>query len=808
MGDEVRQALRSLRHRPFAVLTAVVCLGLALGANTVLFGVVDALLLRPPAGVASPGEVMRVRVGAAAGPGVLGAGPSMTYPQARSAAELLDAVAAAGVYAPRTLSLGSGAGAVPVEAVIADAGYFTVLGIRPHRGRLFVAGEDDAAGATPVAVLSHETWRRRFAGDDGVAGRVIELNGVPVTVVGVAPPRFAGVDPGAPELWLNTGAVVREEFGGPRQHGEWVYWLQMLARRRAGVPDGAVADVLEGRGRDPYSAAPFLPLHALPLRAMFFAEQAGRNPVPVWALGIALVVLLLACATVANLLLAQGAVREGEIAVRLALGAPRRRILRQLLLENLLIAAAAAAAALLLAAWSSRLVRLLPIPTIPQLIDARAAAFAFVIALLTTLLFGVMPAVWTARGDLDAVLRRGGARGGSVVRLQNGLMAVQIAISFVLLVSAGLFVASFRNASAIETGFDLDRIAEVTLPLAGIVQSDDHARRFTADVAERISATPGIEGAARGSIVPFYMFSRGGFTIPDGRSDEDQPRSELIDVVSTDYFRTLGIRLAEGRGFTSADARGEPVAVISRAMARHYWREGSALDACIRLTGRHSDACVRVVGITDDVKYRDLSGEPTRVLFLLDAQDPGGGPPPRTARLFVRVAGEEPMRSAAAIRNAIHSVDDALPFVRVRPLSERVRPARIPWEVGAMLFTAFGALATLLAAAGLCMVVAFAVRQRTRELGIRSALGASPRTMLRLVLGHGMRVSSAGLLAGAFIASIVTRVLASYLYGVTPTDPLAWLAAAALILAVALAACLAPARSAAKVDPLTVLRSE
>lgn len=205
MRDDLRHALRSLRHRPFAMLTAVACLGLALGANTVLFGVVDALLLRPPAGVASPGEVFRVRVGGAEGPGMLGAGPSMTYAQAGSKAERLEGVALVGVYAPRTVSVGSGGMAVSVEAVIADAGYFAVLGVRPYRGRLFVAVEDEVAGATAVAVLSHEAWRRRFDGDDSVVGRVIEVNGVPVTVVGVASPRFAGVDPGAPELWLNVG---------------------------------------------------------------------------------------------------------------------------------------------------------------------------------------------------------------------------------------------------------------------------------------------------------------------------------------------------------------------------------------------------------------------------------------------------------------------------------------------------------------------------------------------------------------------------------------------------------------------------
>lgn len=809
MLQDLRFAWRALLHRRAAALTAVLCLALGIGANAALFGVIDALLFRPPAGVVDPQGVVRVRIGEGTGPATLGAGPSMTWPQSVAIGEQLAPVARTAAYAPRTFSLGSGEAAEPIEVVIAGSDYFEVLGVRPHRGRFFMPGEDDVPGAEAVAVLSHASWKRRLDGDPRAIGRTMEINGVAVTIIGVAPPGFVGLDLGEPEAWLGIGAAGHPAWGGPTLFTERSYWLQLVARRHDGVSAERMAHAVAGGDRDPYSTTPMLPIHTLPLRAMFFGDQRGENPVPVWALGITLAVLLLACATVANLLLAQGAAREREMAVRLALGAPRWRIVRQLLMENLIIALAAAAAAVVLAMWSSRLIRLLPVPPIPQLVDVRVAWFAVVTAALTTLLFGLLPALWTAGGSVERVLRRGGSRTRGVSALQDGLMVAQIALSFVLLVSAGLFVTSFRNVLRIDTGFALDELLEVSVSLAGAASAPAESQRLVEQALQRATSVPGVAAASSGSLIPFYMFGRSGFVIPDGRPDDEQPESQLISSVGTDYFHTMGVRLVQGRAFTRGDHAGsEPVAVVTHAMARQLWPGAAAVGACIRLSRRHGDRCVRVVGVTADVKLQELRGDPTPALFLLDTQEPAGTFRRRSVTLFVRVRSGDPVRVAEPVRRGIQSLDAGMPFVQVRPLGDRARPSRIPWEVAASLFSVFGALATLLAAVGLYMVVAFIVAQRRRELGIRSALGSPRSAIFVLILGRAARLSGAGVLAGVVIGAVVTRLLAARLYGVAPTDAAVWLGAAALLMIVSLAASWRPARAATTLDPLTVLRPE
>jgi putative ABC transport system permease protein len=803
MGADLKYAWRALSRHWIATSTAVVCLAVGIGANTALFGVLDALLFRPPSGVAAPGELTRLKVGAAeSGGGGWAAGSSATYPAYEDARNRLAEVATVAAYAPRTLTLGAGERAQPLESVIASGNYFTVLGVQPHRGRFF--GDEEAVhGALPTAVLSHAAWRRHFDGDPGAVGRSIELNGTQVTVIGVAPPGFVGVDLGQPDVWLPLGAVGLEALGGDRQFTDRVYWLQMLARRHAGVPQARLDDVAAGAAWDIYSGPAPVALRTEPLRAMFFAEQRGANPVPPWAIGITAAVLLLACATVANLLLAQGALREREIAIRLALGAPRSRIARQLLLENLLIAVAAAAGATVLAMWSNGLLRALPIPVIPRLVDLRVTGFAFLVAIGATLLFGVAPALRAARGDLDGVLRRGSRGSGGPSKLQHGLMVTQIALSFTLLIGAGLFIASFRNAQQIDVGFDMDRVLTAAVPLGAASPAD--RQLFVERSLERVRRLPGVEAASAGGIIPFYFYSRGSFQITDGRSDDEQPQSLLVNPVADEYFRALGISAAAGRLLDDRDRAGAPpVAVVSAALARRYWPDGTAVGSCILLRVPHGDSCVRVVGIAGDVRFSELRGAPDEVLYLAAAQDPRDVGP---ATLFIRTQ-DAPAEMAAAVRQSIQSLDAGSPYVHVQALDAWARPQRLEWEVAARLFSAFGALATLLAAVGLYMVVAFIVTQRTREIGIRMAIGAPRGAVLRLVLGRGVRLTFAGIAVGTFCSLILGRLLASRLYGVSPADAGTFAAVTALLTLVALAASGAPASAAARVEPMRVLREE
>jgi predicted permease len=802
MGSDLKYAWRALSRRARATLVAVLCLAVGIGANTALYGVLDALLFRPPDGVTAPGELMRVRIGAP-GPSAGLAASSATYPTYAEARERLAEVAAVAAYAPRTLTLGSAERAQSIDGVIASGNYFSVLGVRPHRGRLFTADEHDVRGALPTAVLSHTAWNLYFGGDPNVVGRSIELNGTQVTVIGVAPRGFVGVDLGEPGVWLPLGATVIDAFGGERQFTERIYWLQMLARRAPGVTQAAVDHVAGGAGRGDYQDAAAVPLYTEPLRAMFFAAQRGATPVPPWTIGITVAILLLACATVANLLLAQGAVREREIAVRLALGAPRSRILRQLFLESALIALAAAAGATILAVWSNSLLHALPIPAIQRLVDLRVAGFAFAVAMSATLLFGVAPALIAARGDLDGVLRRSTRTSGGPSRLQHGLMIAQIAMSFTLLVGAGLFTASFRNAQQIDAGFDLDNVLTAAVPL-GAASAEDR-RAFVAQAIEHVRRLPGIESASAGDIVPFYFYTRRTFQVQDGRSDDEQPPTLLVNAVADDYFRTMGIPAAAGRLLDDGDRAGAPpVAVLSESAARKYWTSGAAIGSCLRLDVPFGDNCIRVVGIARDVKFNNLRGDPSDLVYMAAAQDPREI---GVATLFIRTH-TRPADMVSLVRRSIQGLDGGVPYVQVQPLDTWARPQRIQWEVAARLFTVFGALATLLAAVGLYMVVAFIVAQRTREIGVRMAIGATRGAVLRMVLGRGLRLTSLGIAAGALGSLVLGRVLASRLYGISPADAGTFMGVATLLTVVAVAASAAPARAASQVEPLQVLREE
>lgn len=796
----LRHAWRSLTHRPGTTAVAVLCIGLGIGVNTVLFGAIDALLFRPPAGVSDADALVRLRVGQEGAAPAFGAGPSLSFPVFAGARERLSELAEVAAYAPRGLSLGAGADAMPFAGVISSANYFRVLGVRPAAGRFFDVPADDEPGALPVAVLGYATWQRQFGGAPDMIGRSIELNGIQTTIIGVAPRGFVGIDLGEPDVWLPLGVAALDAFGGERQRSDRVFWLQMIARRHPGVSHAALSAAAAGDHAPSYDA-PVTPLHATPLRPMFFAEQRGQNPVPAWALGISIAVLLLACATVANLLLARGIAREREIAVQLALGATRRRIALQLLLENGIVAFAAAAAAVLMAWWSSGLLQLLPVPPLHGLIGVRTALFALAAAGAAILLFGVAPALWTARGNIEAVLRRG-SRGPRQVRAQQTLTAIQIALSFVLLAGAGLFAASYRNALRIDPGFDLPRLLTVSFDFPGVPAE---AADWMRTAAGRVGALEGVQGATTARAVPFYFHSRGSFDIADGRDDDAQPRSVFVNAVGADYFRTFGIGIVEGRPLGEDDRAGAPpVAVVSRRLAREFWREGSPVGACISLRVPFGDACVRIVGVAADVHFQDMRGEPTQLLYLAADQDPRGG---GATTLFVRTHGD-PVAMVERVRAEVQRVNARMPFARVLPLEARARPQRMQYEVAATLFGVFAALATVIAGIGLYMVIAFIVAQQRRELGVRRALGADTRAVMGTVLARGMRIVFAGTAAGAAGAVILGRIVASQLYGVGAADPLTFVGSAALLVLVALLACCLPALAAARVEPLVVLRED
>jgi putative ABC transport system permease protein len=808
--------LRSLRSRPGPSIVAVVCLALGIGVNLALVGMIDTLTYRPPTGVAEPESLVRVRLGASAGPVARGAGPAASYPgYARVAEEQADLFDGLAAYGGGSATRDAGVDARPITSTVVTANYFSVLGGRPHLGRFFdPAGAASGRGATEV-VLSYRYWRQSFGAEAGVVGRTLRINGVPLTVIGVAREGFVGADLGDPDVWLPIGLRALPEFGGfELSASRGLYWLQLVGRLRDGVTleqakavtGSDFADV------DPFTAQPVLeagdaplPVTLLPLRTMFFADQRGRNPVPLWSLAISGAVLLLVCATVANLLLAQAVRRRREVAIRLALGGSPGRLVGAQIVEGLVLATFALGVATVVAVSSLGLLRRLPIPPLQGVLTPRALVVGLALTLLTPLLFGAAPALWTLRRQVGEVLRETGQNGvASASRLQRGFMVVQTAIGFVLLVSAGLFLESLENVRSVDAGIDLDRVLVASME-RGITLGEPPSAELVTDALERVRRLPGVDAADVGNLIPYYLYSRSGFEITDGRPDEAQPTSTLVDVVGADYFDAMGIGIAAGRRFGANDGPGSaPVAMVSESLARLHWPDRSPLGACLRLGGPYDDTCVEVVGVAADTRIEDLLGEPSAVLYLADAQLPPEG---RSSRLFVRAAGDR-AQVAAAVRTELQSLRADMPFVDVEPLDERLGPQLVQWRVGSGLFSALGALAALLGAIGVYSVVSFAAAQRTREIGIRSALGAGRERLLGAELRSVVTLSLVGIGCGGVAALLTARAYDAQLYGLRAFDVPTYATVAALLLVIAVVAGLRPAWRASRADPAVVLREE
>ncbi|HET7584211.1 MAG TPA: ABC transporter permease [Gemmatimonadaceae bacterium] len=532
---------------------------------------------------------------------------------------------------------------------------------------------------------------------------------------------------------------------------------------------------------------------------------AGGQPLPVslWLLVVSGVVLLIACANVANLLLARATQRRQEVAVRLSLGAPRARITRQFLTESLVLALAGAAVAVVLTLLTARLVNALPLPPLDHLVSARVLAFTFGVAVVSTLAFGLVPALRASRPDLTVALKDTAGRGRAARSLtRNALMVVQLALSLVLLVGAALLVRSLHNVRAINVGMDLDRVATASVDLRSRGMAPPDIRAFFDRAADRLRAIPGVAQVSLAQAVPFRMIMMRMVRIP-GTAAADEPVRALTNVVDEHYFETLGIPLRAGRVFTDQDRIGTPeVAVVSETFARRYWPEESAIGKCI--AGRDG-TCITVVGVVADTRTAGLMTDPEPFFYVALGQ----AEPTRFAslQLHVRARGA-PEQLAPAIRREMLALDPNLPYITVEPMTNLVRPQLRPWQMGTLAFGIFGALALVLAATGLYGVISFVVAQRTHEMGIRMALGAQRGDVMRLVLSQSGALVAIGTVVGVAGAAVGTRALRGLVYGVSPTDVPTFGAIVALLALVSLVASWAPARRATRVDPMVALRSE
>ena len=850
---DLRYGARALRGAAGFTLVAVSTLALGIGANTAMFGVVDALLFKPPAEVVSPRDVMKVRVAVPprGGEGSPVLSSVLSYPDfvdLRTHARGFTSIAA---YARNSLSIGEGTEAKQQQSLLVTGTYFPLLGVRPAIGRLIGPTDDLENAAVPVAVLSWDFWQRSYSADAAVIGRAIRINGRPFTIIGVAPEHFGGTDLDAPALWVPMGTSTTLGYDARMMRSRFASWLSIVGRLAPGTsldqaqasaqaallaardvgealapgdaPMGAAPGGGEvrveiggpgpgGPGNGPRAAPPPRQVRLTPLggsgTSALPSPFGGTQPVPVslWFLAVTGAVLLIACANVANLLLARAARREHEIAVRLSLGAPAWRLTRQLMIESLLLAALGGAGGLVLAfAGVAVLPSVVEMPPMPPFLDARVLGFTAALTLVTTLAFGLIPAIRLARTDLQRVLSSTGRSRSGRSFGKNVLVVAQLAASLVLVIGAGLFIRSLRNVRAVNTGFAAEQVAFASVE-GGQRMTREQSAEFWQRAVERVRALPGVRSASLGAVIPFEMNIMMPVDVPGYQSSDGRPTPAQIDFAGTDYFSTLGIPIRQGRAFTAEDREGgAPVVIINETLARRAWGGASPIGRCLRIGGGGDGPCMEVVGVAADARYADVTQPSPPFVYRALAQRPRMAPP--MTIMHFRSSGD-PAAVAGVVRRELQALAPSVPFVRVVPMMDLIAPQLAPWRTGTLMFSLFGVLGLALAAIGLYGVISFLVAQRTREMGVRIALGARRADVLTLVLAQGGRLIVTGIVIGAAVAMASTRLFGSMMYGVSAVDPVVYIGTAALLGVVGFVALIVPARRATRVDPLVALRAE
>jgi predicted permease len=811
LWQDLSYALRGMRRSPGFTALVVVTLGLGIGANAAMFEVVDRTLLRPPAFLREPGLTGRVYTRQPAGSGGERVDNNLSYQlyqDFRANSRTLDAVA---TFYDAERVVGTGEGARTMNVSLVSAEFWPMFGVTPLAGRLFTPEEDRAPAGTPVAVLGYGYWQSQFGGDRAVLGRSIFVGARPYTVIGVAPPGFRGMSLRQVAMFIPVTAGAFDEAGEAYVRNYGFSWLDILARRKPGVsPEAAGADLTlafrqsrlarsgareESGGR---WSAEFGPV-------LYDRGPNGREDtrVAVWLAAVAAIVLVIACANVANLLLARALRRRREIGVRLALGAGRARLLRQLLTESTLLVLLGAGAGLVVAHFGGGLLQRTLLDYVDWsaggLFDGRILAFTALIALLTGVLTGVLPALQAGRTDVAGAIKSGGREGshhGS--RLRATLVAVQAALSVVLLVGAGLFLQSLRNATGVDLGYDHGRLIHVSTDYRGTRLTRPERHLLQGRMLERARAMPGVQAVGVTFGVPFWSSLNEDIFVP-GQDSVARLGTFYLNRVAGDYFEATGTRILRGRALNEADRTGARVAVVSETMARKVWPGREAIGACLKLDA-DTMPCSTVVGIAQDVRWGSL-GDDDRMQHYHPLPSDGRG------ALYVRVAGD-PARLAEPLRVELQRLMPGTAIAAVRPLSFTLDPVLRPWRLGATMFTLFGGLALVVAAVGLYGVIAYSVAQRLHEMGVRAALGASGPQLVRLVMREGIRVAVIGVAIGGAAAALAARLLASMLFGVSERDPATYAAAAVVLIGVAAAASLLPAWRASRVDPTAALRAE
>ena len=807
--QDLRFGLRMLRRSPGFSLLAILCLTLGIGANAAVFSWVEGILFRPYP-LVSHQEQLLALTGTTRGE----SGPTgISWPDLldlQRSSTLIDSFIVNKIMGT-TLSVGDRA--ERMTGSIVSANYFDAIGVHPILGRGFEPGEDVGRNAHPVTVISYQLWKGKYKGDPQIIGKTERLNGVIHTIVGVEPEGFYGTFVGwAMQFWVPASMEEIFEAGGYKLEDRGARWIEAYVRLKPGATQAQAQEEISAAAKRLEAEYPETNrgcgIHLWPLWQTPFNNAGTLLPTLEIMIAVVVFVLLIACANVGNLLLVRSIARRHEMTMRLAMGAGRGRLLKQLFTEGVILSAIGAGGGLLVAHWCRHaLVLLFPARGgvamhLPGEIDWRVLALSAGVCVIATLLLGLVPAMQTGKIDLAGALKSDSAGvvgGGGKAWVRSGLVVVQVSLSFVLLVGAGLLLQSLQRIRNTSPGFSTRGVMVTAVDLVSAGYDVQRAQNFQDELLDRVKALPGVESVAFARMTPlsYGSFSSTPIAVEGYQPTPEEQPTVQYNEVGPDYFRTMGIPLVSGREFTRADdGKAALVAVVNETMAAHYWRDRSPIGERVQVKGRW----MQVVGVAKDSKYQSVREAPNPFFYVSRRQNfsRGGG-------LHIRTP-MSPETMATVLGREVHALDPDLALYEVITLQEQVDRSTSPQQVAVTLVGVLGGLALLLAAIGLYGVMSYTVSQSTRELGLRMALGAGASNLLRLVMKRGLALTAGGVALGAAVALGLTRLLGNLLYNVSPRDPLAFGSAFLVMTIAALAACFLPAWRATRTDPVQALR--
>jgi len=812
--QDVKFAVRMLRKSPGFTIVAILTLALGIGANTAIFSIVKAVILQPLSGVAHSDNIVSVGTRQATGDTF-----PLSYPVYRNLRDRNDVLQTLAADCQIIFTVKIGNETKQIQGEVVTGNYFDALGVHADLGRTLTPDDDKVPSGHPLVVISHKLWKTEFGAEPSAVGRTMAISGRLFTIIGVMPEDFHGANVGVPsQAYVSTMmqpvVLPVEVAGGNILEQSGTNWLFAFGRLKPGVTvataQAATTVNLQAYNKSNPDRQDSLTDTAavLPIWKTPFGAAPAILPVVAMLSGTVAFVLLIACANVAGLLIARSTARRTEIAIRVALGAGRGRLIRQLLSESVLMSLVGGTVGLLLAAWVTNFLAHPPqvfgVPlSLDAQLDGEVFGFTLVVASLAGILFGLAPSLMASRVDLVPALK--GEEGGRRSRkspLRAGMVAVQVAVSLILLVGSGLLLRSVLAARATNLGFKPNDILSISVDTSAAGYNPARVKTFLRELIENAGSIPGVQSAAvaqAGPVAQQYTYSTT-VTIDGYQALKEESMTVGFDMISPAFFQTLGLPLRAGREFSWADDEKAPrVAVVNETLAKKYWPGKSAIGQ--RIKGE-TDKWDEVIGVVADTKYQSMSEKPTAFYYVPFQQTQGS----RIA-LFVRTA-TAPESLGTTIQAAVVKMDPAVAVSNLQTMRQTIESSLIGFEGTALMLSIAGLIGLLLATIGIYGVVAYSVAQRTHEVGIRMALGANPRDILGLILRQGMAPALVGIVIGLAGSFALTRLIEGQLYGVKPTDPLTLAAVSVLLCLVTAAACVIPARRAMRVDPMVALRYE